>query len=118
MQIDRPKKVAGFLSASFVRLGSTGKGKGKGKPSLETSSATADSGRTAESEDAVLQQGGGKAGWDKEMEEKAEGWEKEWDEERQRFYYVSVETLEASYAAPFKISVSLVTTRGLSLVAP
>lgn len=72
---------------------------------------TTDGGRGDESEEgAELQQGGGggggKAGWDKEMEEKVEGWEKAWDEEGQRFYYVSVETLEATYTTPFKISVS------------
>lgn len=96
------KKVADFLSASFVRLG------GKSKSSPETSATTAGGSTTTsnQSEDAELQQGG-KAGWDKEMEEKKEGWEKEWDEERQRFYYVSVDTLEATYTAPFKISVSL-----------
>lgn len=95
-------KVARFLSASFVRLG------GKNKPSLETSGNTTDGGASAESEGEELQlQHGGKEAWDKEMEDKAEGWQKEWDEERQRFYYFSVDTLEISYSAPFKISVSL-----------
>ena len=48
-----------------------------------------------------------KEAWDKEMEDKAEGWDKQWDADRQRFYYYRAETGEASYTAPFIISVSL-----------
>lgn len=102
------RKVAAFLAASFVRLGS------KSKPSLATSSSsssTTTGGRTSVDIDDLEPQHGGKAGWDKEMEEKAEGWAKEWDEEKQRFYYVSLETLETTYTAPFAISVSLLVLR-------
>lgn len=77
---------------------------------MDTSStstiATTGGGRSGEGEDAEPQQAG-KPGWDREMEEKTEGWAKEWDEERQRFYYVSLETLEATYTAPFAITVRI-----------
>eukprot|EP00903_Cladosiphon_okamuranus_P012921 g12064.t1 len=102
-RMNNHSEVADYLSASFVRLG--GKGKCKGISSLESSSTIIGGGTSAESEDVELQpEHGGKAGWDREMEEKTEGWAKEWDEERQRFYYVNLETLEATYTAPFTIS--------------
>lgn len=98
----RITKVAEFLSASFVRLG------GKG-PSLAGNSGASTT--IAELDDVQQQQqqqvGTEGRGWDKEMEDKVQGWETEWDQDKQRFYYVNAETLETSYTAPFKISVSV-----------
>lgn len=124
-------KVAAFLSASFVRLG--------GAHSTHSTSSSNDSGSNINSEGMVSrsigggdastdrsgisqqqreQKQGSKEAWDKEMEDKAEGWETQWDEERQRFYYYRAETGEASYTAPFKISVSPEFCCGMSHTEP
>lgn len=98
-------KVAKFLSASFIRLGST-LPKTEDNGSSQGSSSIAGE-KDGEGEDSQQQQESDREGWDREMQEKAYGWEQQWDEERQRFYYFNAETWETSYTAPFKSSVSL-----------
>lgn len=44
--------------------------------------------------------------WDRELDDKTKGWEQAWDENSQSFYYFNQDTLETSFAAPFKASVS------------